>query len=101
MRYDYGNMFGWIKGMPRFWVERRNGCIAVCDSSLRVDLPADLKKDTYGVTWFKEGGTCSDTCGNCGHSHSEYYVPEDTVQEAVRKADELNNGRSGAIGDAG
>ena len=53
MKYDYKDMQGWIKGMPRFFVERRIGCIAVIDSNKfehKSIIP--LMEKTPGVVWF-------------------------------------------------
>lgn len=93
MKHDYGNMQGWIKGMPRFWIERRTGQIAVIDSK-EADIPInDFNSATKGVVWFRMGKEipfhrcpiCHQSCG------ALWEVPQQLVEEAIVKADEMND----------
>jgi hypothetical protein len=93
-KFDYGQRQGWL-GKYRYWVEERLGCVAVCDWKIVKNLPYkslgnDLKADSKGVVWFKQGKVCEGHCKTCGQGHYNWYVPKELILEALEVADNLN-----------
>ncbi len=92
--YDYGNMMGWTKGMPRFWVEKRVGCIAVIDSDKFIHknlISPPIGENVLGVLWFRESESHICECKICEKKgYKTWYVSKECVDEAVRLADRLN-----------
>lgn len=92
MEIDYRDRQGWIKGMPRFWVEERAGCIAVVDSEIAKDINRQMDSESKGVIWFKMGEQVpKHYCPTCGKSCGEQWkVSKLLIDKAIKEADKLN-----------
>jgi hypothetical protein len=87
----YGDRQGWCKGMPRFYIEERLGCIAVIDSNKCKYADHDLNENTSGVIWFKTGASHVCECKFCGEkSRTNWIISKKLIEEAVEIADKEN-----------
>lgn len=74
----------------KYFVDKRSGCIAVCDRDL-IDPDYSLHSDTKGVVKFWMGHRHKEKCPTCGYERAYGWVldPND-VCEAITLCETLN-----------
>ena len=78
---------------PRYFVDKRFGCVAVRDSLQTNKNEPGLHADTEGVVQYWDGIPVEQTCETCGHkSRDGWMVPLGLVTEAETLCKMLNAG---------
>lgn len=74
------------ESLPRFYIDRRGGCIAVLDRTLAdPEHYPGLHEDTPGVVWFRLGILVPNPpCPTCGHSVGTHW---EVLQQDVEYAE--------------
>jgi hypothetical protein len=71
--------------MMRYFVDERNGCIAVRDRTKTNPEYHGLHADTEGVVRFWNGYTINTVCPTCGQArHGQHVVRDEDRNEAYR-----------------
>lgn len=76
----------------RFWIDSRNGCIAIRDTTKDNDPTRQgLAPDMADVVWFRMGKRLDHECEHCGHkTNGEWIVPTSAEAEATLECARLN-----------
>lgn len=86
--------------MDRYFVDERNGCIAVRDRDNTDPDYNGLYSDTKGVVKYWAGQSVIHTCPTCGHCKSQgWELSDEAIQEAHALCNSLNHPKPNVKGE--
>jgi len=84
---------GTVLFQERYFVDQRNGSVAVRDRVHTDPEYQGLHGDTRGVVWYKHGELVNEKCPTCGHHlRTTWHVRETDVEKALEVCRRLNAG---------